>query len=165
MWYALFEESSIRKPYWIFHGEECRLKMKRLIFKDQTLLINNVYLKRFENDNSYNFIDSKVFVNDITEAKILDKITDIFYSNQKIKSKININDESDIEEKKLLIRFLIRNEFKILYNLSSRESKNKISDLLLQKNINLQNYFNKMSEEDFEIYEEMTEIRNELPYI
>ena len=33
MWYALFEETSIRKPYWIFHGDECRLKMKKLIFK------------------------------------------------------------------------------------------------------------------------------------
>jgi hypothetical protein len=119
-------------------------------------------LKHFENDNRYNFLDSEVFANNIAKAKILDIITDIFYSDQKMKSRININDESDIEEKKGLIRLLIRNDFKNLYNLCSRESKNKIFDLLLQKNINLQNYFNKMSEEDFKIYEEMIKIRNEL---
>jgi hypothetical protein len=162
MWYALFEESSIRKPYWIFHGEECRLKMKRLIFKDQKPLINDVYLKRFENDNSYNIIDSKLFFNDIVKANILDKIEDIFYFDYKIRSEININFVSDFEEKKGSIRSLIKNNFKIPYKLCTRESKNKISDLLLEKKINLQNYFNKMKEEDFKKFEEMTEIRYEL---
>jgi hypothetical protein len=162
MWYSLFEESSIRKPYWIFHGEECGLKMKKLILKNLKPLINDVYLKRFEYDNSYNIIDSKLFINDITEANILGKIEDIFYSDYKIKSEININDVSDMEEKKEFIRSLIRKNFKILYKLCTKESKNKISDLLLEKKINLQNYFNKMQEEDFKKYEEMIEIRNEL---
>jgi hypothetical protein len=162
IWYSLFEESSIRKPYWIFHGEEIGLKMKELIFKNLKPLINDVYLKRFENDNSYNIIDSKLFFNDIVKANILDKIEDIFYFDYKIRSEININFVSDFEEKKGSIRSLIKNNFKIPYKLCTRESKNKISDLLLEKKINLQNYFNKMKEEDFKKFEEMTEIRYEL---
>ena len=52
MWYVLFEESSTRKPYWIFHGDECRAKMKKIIFKDKKPLIDDVCLKRFEEDYS-----------------------------------------------------------------------------------------------------------------
>ena len=162
IWYSFFEESSIRKPYWIFHGEEIGSKIKKLIFKNLKPLINDVYLKRFQNDNSYNIIDNNLFIKDIADANILDKIEDIFYSDYKIRSKININDESDIEEKKGFIRSLIKKNFKFPYKLCTRESKNKISDLLLEKKINLQNYFNKMQEEDFKKYEEKTEIRNEL---
>ena len=90
-------------------------------------------MERFENDDSYNIIDSSLFSNDIAEANFLDKIMDIFYFIQKIKTEININNLSNIEQKKGLIRFLLINNFRILYKQCTRGSKNKISDLLLQK--------------------------------
>ena len=86
MWYVLFEESSTRKPYWIFHGDEFRAKMKRLIFKDRKPLIDDVCLKRFEEDYMYDLNDQYSFIKDLKNNKIFDKIIDIINSDENFKN-------------------------------------------------------------------------------
>ena len=74
MLYVLFEESSTRKLYQIFHGDECRLQMKKLIFKDRKLSIDEVCFKRFEEDYFYNINHNDIFIRDLKDKNVYNKI-------------------------------------------------------------------------------------------
>ena len=166
MWYSLFEESSIRRPAWTFHGEEHIANMKKLIFKDEKPLIDDVYLKRLEKDDYYDILFKESFLNDLVETNIYDKIVDFLFFDENFRKQNKYgsdieDDMSDIEQKKGHIRYLIANDFKNAYSSCTRETKYKISELLINK-IDIQDYFEKMNEEEFKKYEEMTEIRNEI---
>ena len=175
MWYSLFEETSIRKPYWIFHGDECRLKMKQLIFKDQKPLVDDVCLKRFEEDYHFDINDDRIFVDDLKKANIFDKIVDIVNSDENFKEIRQYHhywlddsfDDYDIEvveapeEKKKIISEKISNGFKTVYLECSKKTRNKLARILQHK-IKFSKYFNIIKDENFKKYEEMTEIRNEL---
>ena len=181
MWYALFEESSIRKPYWIFHGDELRAKMKKIIFKDRKPLIDDVCLKRFEEDYSYDMFDQTQFIEDLKNKNIFEKIVDIINSDENFKSvtkyhSYNFLDDSydsfdefhpgyteitDPEEKKEIIITKIHNSFKNIFLQCSKESRSKIYRIILNK-LKFANYFNTKRDEKFISYEEQTEIRNEL---
>ena len=166
IWYSLFEESSIRRPAWTFHGEEHIVNMKNLILKDQKTLIDDVYLKRFEIDNNYYMIDGELFINDLTKANLFEKIVDFIFLDENVRKTYKYGSEidlSDTEQKKGYIRYLITRDFKSMYSLCTRETKYIISQILLRK-ITIKNYFGEMQEEDFKRYEKLTEIRNELLY-
>ena len=77
MWYALFEESSTRKIFWMFHEDEMRFKMKKLFFKDQKPLLDDVCMKRFEEDFRFDIVLPDQFVEELKNKNIYDKIVDI----------------------------------------------------------------------------------------
>ena len=177
MWYALFEETSIRKPYWIFHGDECRLKMKKLIFKGQKPLLDDVCLKRFEEDYRFDLKDDRIFVEDLKKANVFDKIVDIVNSDENFKeirqyhySWLDDSFDDDYydvdiieapEEKKKIISEKMEKGFKNVYLQCSKKTRKKLAGILLHK-IKFSNYFNIIQDEEFKKYEDMTEIRNEL---
>ena len=166
IWYSLFEESSIRRPAWTFHGEEHILNIKKLIFKDEEPLIGDVYLKRFEKDDNYDMFDYELFIKDLAKANIFDRIVDFIFFDENVRKTLKYDSEieddmSETEQKKGLIRHLIASNFKNVYSLCTRETKYKMSELLIKK-IKIQDYFGEMQEKEFKEYEELTEIRNEL---
>ena len=178
MWYVLFEESSTRKPYWIFHGDECRAKMKKIIFKDKKPLIDDVCLKRFEEDYSYDVYNNEKFIEDLKNKNIFYKIIDIISNDENFKSItkfMGFNDSfdsddgygccyrtiTDSDEKKEIIKDRIERSFKDIFNQCNRESKNKIFRIILDK-LKFANYFNTKKDDIYRMYEEKTEIRNEL---
>ena len=87
IWYALFEESGARRPNWIFHGDELKEQTRNLVLKFQKPTIDEVCLKRFELDPNYQMIHPKLFISDLKNEDLYDKIIDI------MKTDITINEE------------------------------------------------------------------------
>ena len=170
MWYILFEESSTRKSFWIFHGEECRLQMKKLIFKDRTPSIDDICLKRFEEDITYDINHNDIFIQDLKDKKIFNIIIDIINNDANFET-INIyNYDSDdlnygrhiitdpVKKRKIIID-KIENNFKNLFIQCSKESQNKISWIISEK-LKFSNYCWYERDSTFIKYEEKAEIRN-----
>ena len=80
IWNALFEESSARKSYWLFYGDECKDKMKKFILKFEKPTVDEVCLKRFEEDDSYDMINKEEFKEDIYWDNIFGQFFDILSS-------------------------------------------------------------------------------------
>ena len=171
MWYALFEESSTRKPYWIFHGEECRLQMKKLIFKDIKPSVDDVCFKLFEEEYFYDINRNDLFIKDLKFKNIFNKIVDIINNDENFKN-IGLysydSDDSDggyysvtddPDSKRKIIIDKINNSFKNIFTQCSKESKNKISRIILE-NLKFSNYCNTKRDSTFIEYEKKTEIRN-----
>ena len=178
IWYALFEESSTRKIFWMFHEDEMRLKMKKLFFKDKKPLLDDVCLKRFEEDYSYDIVLHDQFVEDLKNKKIFDKIIDIINKDDNYKSitqyrsnyyglddsfdsfdDYNWETVTDSEKKKSIIEGKMNRNFKELYTNCSKFSKKKISSIICDK-LSFSNYCYIKKDEEFKKYEEQTEIRN-----
>ena len=171
MWYALFEESSTRKPYWIFHGDECRLQMKKLIFKDIKPSVDDVCFKLFEEEYFYDINRNDLFIKDLKFKNIFNKIVDIINNDENFKN-IGLysydSDDSDggyysvtddPDSKRKIIIDKINNSFKNIFTQCSKESKNKISRIILE-NLKFSNYCNTERDSTFIEYEKKTEIRN-----
>ena len=189
MWYALFEESSTRKPFWTFHGDDLRPKMKKIIFKDRKPLVDDVCLKRFEEDNNFNIYSNEKFIEDLKSKNIFNKIIDIINSDDNFKSITKYvgfpddyyDDDDDnflddyppleshspfktitnSEKKKEIIIEDISKSFKDTFLKCNKESRNKIYNIILNK-LKFANYFSVKKDEIYKKYEEKTEIRNEL---
>ena len=170
MWYVLFEESSTRKPYWIFHGDECRLQMKKLIFKDRKPSIDDVCFKRFEEDYFYNINHNDIFIKDLKDKNVYNKIVDIINNDENFKTISYYSYDSedsdggycivkDQERKREIIIDKIDNSFKNIFTQCSKESKKKISYIILEK-LKFSNYCSAERDSRFIEYEEKTEIRN-----
>ena len=172
MWYALFEESSIRKSFWMFHEDEMRLKIKKLFFKDRTPLIDDVCLKRFEEDYSYDILEQFDFIKDLKNKKIYDKIVNIINSDENFRSitKYNnyfddsfdsIEEVTDSDEKKEIIKERISSNFKNVYLQCSKKTRKKINAIILD-NLKFSKYLDTKNDEGYKLYEEKTEIRDKL---
>ena len=86
IWYALFEESAARRPNWIFHGDVLKEITRELVLKFQKPTIDEVCIKRFELDEDYNMIHQKLFMIDLKNEDLYNKIIEI------MKTDTNIND-------------------------------------------------------------------------
>ena len=180
IWYTLFEESSIRKSYWTFHEDEMRYHMTRLFFKDRKPFIDDVCLKRFEDDPGYDIMGQDQFIEELKDKKIYDKIVDIINSDDNFKSitKYNFNnlrflsdyyleqfdnlfksEVTDSEEKKELIKEKIDKSFKDVYMQCSIFARKKIYALIIDK-MKFSLYFDTKDDYMFKYYEEKTAIRN-----
>jgi hypothetical protein len=84
MWYSIFEESSLRRPNWIFHGDELKAQTRKLILKFQEPLIDDVCIKRFELDDNYDMVNKELFISDLKIADLFDKIIEIIKSDENI---------------------------------------------------------------------------------
>ena len=180
MWYALFEESSTRKIFWMFHEDEMRFKMKKLFFKDQKPLLDDVCMKRLEEDFRFDIVLPDQFVEELKNKNIYDKIVDIINKDENFKSitrftnnyfflndsydsfgDYDLENVTDSEEKKKIIHEKMNGRFKELYTDCSKFSKKKISSIILNK-LNFSNYCYIKKDDEFKKYEEKTEIRNKL---
>ena len=177
MWYSLFEEFANRQPNWIFHGEETRPKMKKIMFGDKKPLIDDVCLKRFEEDYSYDISGLNLFIEELKNKKIFEKIVNVMSHDENFKSitqyhfdpwdsdsddifdySSNITDSEEIKE---YISKKMNESFKDLYLKCNKETRNKIYNIIMSK-MRFSNFFNVKKDEIYKMYEEKTEPRNEL---
>ena len=176
IWYALFEELSIRKIYWMFYSDDNRLTMKKLFFKDQKPSYDDICFKRFEEDYYYDIVNFSQFNEELKKNKIFDKIVDIINNDENFKE-IRItsyfsydysDDEdyfecqtlTDTKEKKEHIQQKMETSFKNLYMQCSKFTRKKLYGIISQK-MQFSNYCDpKEKEETVKLFEDKTEIRN-----
>ena len=96
MWNILFEEFAVRQMYWIFHEENSKYRIKKIIEKDsidlkkceknsllEKLGLNDIkYFTSFEKDPTFDLKDNKKFIEDLKNHNI--------YNDYKGKKKILI---------------------------------------------------------------------------
>ena len=154
MWYILFEEFLTREMFWLFHGEECKYKIKKMILKNKEITkedINNSCFKYFESNPDFKMRHLKLFNQDCKEENIFKTIVDIISTD---KSFLNINNpDNDSEyfaENEVTKR--MEKSFKKLYNECSPNTRKRIKDLI-SKHLNFSDYF--YLEPDFEVFDDL----------
>ena len=135
MWDAIFEEFIIREMFWIFHGDENREKMKKLVLKTQN---NESCYKRFQEQKGFKIWFLDKFVDDLEQNEIYDPIVDIISKDEKFLENIVI--DKDKAKEQVIKR--IRRNFKTLFNECSDDGQKQIIDLIKSKNLNFADYFN-----------------------
>ena len=152
MIYYILEEFLIRQMSWIFHGDECRIEMKKLVLKGKWPLFSDTVFTRFEKDESFDMNNINNFNEDLKNYNIYDSIQKILCLKENY-----LNDN----EKNILLSQNKIDNFKYLFNKCNEISKKKIKKLIL-RNLNFSNYFKIENEKDFYNYKEYTEIYDEL---
>ena len=175
MWYSIFEESSLRRPNWIFHGDELKAQTRKLILKFQEPLIDDVCIKRFELDDNYDMVNKELFISDLKNADLFDKIIEIVksdeninlllkkkYYNHEIYYSDNYLDITDylIKIKPSFIAQEMESDFKLLYRECTKETQTKINGVL--RKLMFSFYFDPKENDGLKDYEEEAEKRNEL---
>ena len=174
IWYALFEESAARRPYWIFHGDELKEQTRKLILQFQKPTLDELCLKRFELDPYYKMIHPKLFLTDLKNEGLYDKIIDIMKEDTFIND--NIKDHYAEEEydfimsidinnyinslKPEYIKHIVENDFKRIYSECTKETIKKINKLLSK--LIFTYYFDEKQNEGLELYKDEVEKINEL---
>ena len=174
IWYALFEDSSARRPNWIFHQGELKEQIQKLILKFQKPLIDDVCIKRFELDDNYVMIYKDLFLNDLKNDNLFDKIVEIVKGDENInyllKHKyyhglVDTDNYLDIIDyltkiKPSFIKSEMEEDFKILYQECTKETQTKINEVL--RKLTFSYYFDPKENDGLKPYEELAEKRNEL---
>jgi hypothetical protein len=138
---ALFEEYFTRQMYWIFHGDECKVKMKELILqnslnlKDEKVL-DKIYLEKFENDPDFKMKYLDLFNKELHNLGIFNNVVNIISNDNNI---LNLY-HNDKKEAKNQVKIRMRQSFKKLFNECSSEGKSKLKDLILD-NLHFYQFF------------------------
>ena len=133
MWDCLFEEYLVRQMYWMFHGNECLLKMKEIL----TGNLNIIYMNKYNNEQNFKLkFLSKVINNgkNVKNEFLLKKIIEEISKDQNIISQFNQNKKKKSIEN--FINHLILQNFIDVYNSCDDDIKKKI-DLIILNNIHL----------------------------
>ena len=154
MWYALFEEFFTRQMYWMFHGDECKNKMKNLIMKnniDDTKLLDKIYLIKFETDPDFKMRYLDIFNKELHKLGIFDDIVNILSNDSAILWQYNYNSYLT----KSTVTYRMTTSFKRLFNECTPESRNKLKEIIYEK-MNFSIFFevelNKMKEDIYNEY-------------
>jgi hypothetical protein len=132
MWYALFEEFFTRQMYWMFHGDECKNKMKNLIMKnniDDTKLLDKIYLIKFETDPDFKMRYLDIFNKELHKLGIFDDIVNILSNDSAILWQYNYNSYLT----KSTVTHRMTTSFKRLFNECTPESRNKLKEIIFEK--------------------------------
>ena len=139
--HALFEEYFTRQMFWIFHGDECKIKMKDLIlqnpfkFKDEKFL-DKIYLEKFENDPDFKMRYLDLFNKELHNLGIFNKVVNII-SHDNDFLYLHYNDQ---KEAKYQAKIRMTKSFKKLFNECSSEGKSKLKELILD-NLHFYQFF------------------------
>ena len=151
IWNILFEEFAVRQMYWIFHEENSKYKIKKIIEKDsidfkkceknsllEKLGLNDIkYFTSFEKDPTFDLKDNKKFIEDLKNHNIYNTIVKLFLNDINFKT---ICDPNYMKEKG--IKKLIGNSFKKLYCDCHENTKKEIKELITST-LNISDYFEK----------------------
>ena len=182
MWDALFEEFSIRRAYWLFYSDKSKSKMKKLILKFEKIEkppIDEVCLKRFEEDDSYDIIKKEEFKEDIYWDNIYEQFYEIMLQDKNIQDihcsehddlfyeygyeeeedLKKIYKEKDEKERRNFIKNSMDNDFKYLYLFCTEETRNKLNKIIL-KQLKFSKYCDTTQDEIYKKYEDEIEIKN-----
>ena len=154
MWYVLSEEFFTRQMYWLFHGDECKNKMKKLILKNnisEDKLLDKIYLDKFETDPNFKMRYLDIFNKEIHKLGIFDEIIDILSNDANILWQYY----GDINYTKNMVVKRISQSFKKLFNECSQESRDKLKKIILEK-MNFSIFFEReLNEMKEDIYNSM----------
>ena len=154
LWYVLSEELFIRQMYWMFHGDECKNKMKKLILKsniNDAKLLDKIYLDKFETDPDFKMRYLDIFNKEIHKLGIYDQIIDILSNDQNILWQYY---DDEIYTKSMVIK-RITQSFKKLFNECCKENRDKLKEIILEK-MNFSIFFEReLNEMKEDIYNSM----------
>ena len=139
MWEQLFEEFLTRQMFWIFHNNENRQKMKRLVLKTRN---NEKCLTRYENEPRFKMNDLKKFNEDITKLNLFEQIVDIISKDEKYIESIILG-KNKIKEQ---VQTNMVKDFKKLFSECNNEGKKQISDII-SNNLDFSDYFDLFDDE------------------
>ena len=144
MWNCIFEEFIIRQMFWIFHSDEFKDNMKKMLLKDKT---NEACLNKLKNEPNFQirFIDK--FMDDLKRLKLLDQIVDIISKDEKYLSSLILGRDDAKEQ----VNHNIEKNFKKIFIKCSEECQNNIKKMIFD-NLNFSDYF---EYEDDELYNEL----------
>ena len=132
MWYVLFEEFFTRQMYWMFHGDECKNKMKQLIMKNNindSKILDKVYLDKFETDPNFKMRYLDIFNKELHKLGIFDEIVNIISND----SSILYQYYGNINYAKNMVTSRMTQSFKRLFNECCQENRDKLKKIILEK--------------------------------
>ena len=121
LWKCILDEFLVRQMNKIFHGNETRENMKKLLLKGPYL--NDKCLKLFRSDYNFKMIDQNKFINDLKRKEVYDKLKKILEDENLENTNIGLN------------------SFKDIYLKCSFTAKNEI-DELIKNELDFADYFN-----------------------
>ena len=139
MWYSLFEEFFTRQMYWIFHGDECKNKMKNLLMKYikyDTKILDKIYLDKFETDPNFKMRYLDIFNKELHKLGIFDEIIDILSNDKGILWEYY----GDRYATKNNVKQRMTQSFKRLFNECYPYTRNKLKKIILE-NMNFSIFF------------------------
>ena len=142
---ALFEDFVVRQMFWMFHSDETRYNMKRIILSD---VVNKSYLEEFETNKNFKMNNLKKFVDDLKAKNIYQSVIEIIQNDKGYLDGVFIGKESAKKQ----VEILINQSFKGLFQRCSKEGKEKLREIIL-KNLNFQEYFGYLLTKDGETYD------------
>ena len=154
MWYCLFEEFFTREMYWLFHGDEYKAKMKKMILKNKIITIKDKdysCVRYFETDPNFKMRRLAQFNEDLKKKGIFKTVVDIIrYDKHFIEENDEDGDYENLAENDIILR--MNQSFKKLFNQCGFQAKKRLGDLIM-KHLNFSKYF--ALPLDFEIYDEL----------
>ena len=157
---ALFEDFIIRQMFWMFHSDETRDNMKRIILSD---LLNKAYLDEFENNKNFKMNNLKKFNDDLHEKNIYKNIIEIIQNDKGYLEGVFIGKDTAKKQ----VEILIKQSFKGLFQRCSKEGKAQLREIIL-KNLYFPDYFGNVQVKDttelydnFQVHELLKKLNNE----
>ena len=139
IWYVLFEEFFTRQMYWLFHGDECKNKMKNLIMKNNinySKILDQIYLDKFETDPDFKMRYLDIFNKQLHKLGLFEEIVDILSNDDNILSQYY----GDRNNTKNMVIKRMTQSFKRLYNECYPYTRNKLKKIILE-NMNFSIFF------------------------
>ena len=144
---ALFKDFIVRQMFWMFHSDETKNDMKKLVLYNKT---NEYYLENFEKDKNFFMNNLAKFNEDIHAKNIYKEIIDTISTDKGFIDHIFIGKEKAREQAEKRIK----QSFKRLFLECSQEGRNKLKDIILN-NLDFKNYFPnlKINQKEEDLYE------------
>ena len=144
---ALFKDFIVRQMFWMFHSDETKNDMKKLVLYNKT---NEYYLENFEKDKNFFMNNLAKFNEDIHAKNIYKEIIDTISTDKGYIDHIFIGKEKAREQ----VEKRIKQSFKRLFLECSQEGRNKLKDIILN-NLDFKNYFPnlKINQKEEDLYE------------
>ena len=142
---SLYEDSLTRQMFWMFHSEEKKDNMKKLLLKSE---INNICLKKFEENPDFKMNALDKFNDDLKERKVFDQIVNIICQDKEFLDHIFIGKE----KVKGQVETRMSKSFKRLFSECSKEGKKQIGEII-SKNLEFSKYFDMNKVEEYEDYD------------
>lgn len=154
IWYVLFEEFFTRQMYWLFHGDECKNKMKNLIMKNNinySKILDQIYLDKFETDPDFKMRYLDIFNKQLHKLGLFEEIVDILSNDDNILSQYY----GDRNYTKNMVIKRMTQSFKRLFNECYQNNRDKLKKIIYEK-MNFSIFFEtELNEQKQDIYEGM----------
>ena len=139
MWDCLFEESITRQMSWLFHGDENRENMKKLVLKTKN---DEMCLNRFGTDKYFKIRNLDKFNEDLNKLKLFDQIVDIISKDEKYLEFLLVGREKARDH----IASNMNRNFKNMYMECGEDGKKQLNELITN-NLNFSEYFGELDDD------------------